>query len=50
VTDQPVKSDAILVKEFFGMTAGEAIKELKQLAPGDKQQLAEGIRNGSLTY
>jgi hypothetical protein len=44
------KSDAILIKEFFELSASEAIKEIKSITPEAKKQLAEGIRNGSLTY
>lgn len=43
-----------LIKEFFGIKEGEVLKdfvvEFKKLTPEDKEQLAEGIRNGSLTY
>jgi len=50
--EQPAeqKSDVVTVKEFFGMTSKEAIVELKTLPSEDRRQLAEGIRNDSLTY
>lgn len=47
-------SDLVLIKDYFGYRegtgAGEFLKELKALSPEDKAQLAEGIRNGTLTY
>ena len=50
MSEEKTPSDVITVKEFFGMTAQEAVKELKTLPAEDRQKLAEGIRNGSLTY
>lgn len=48
------KSDAVVLKEFFGKREGqtltEFVVEMRQLTDEDKQQLADGIRNGSLTY
>lgn len=32
------------------MTAKEALDELKKLTPEDKEQLASGILDGSMTY
>lgn len=46
----PEKSDTKRIIEFFGMTAGEMIKEWKLLTDEDKKQIREGILNGSLTY
>lgn len=50
MTDQKPKSNALVIKEFFGLSATEAIAALKTLTDEDKQQLGDGIRNGSLTY
>jgi hypothetical protein len=47
------QSDAVVIKEYFGMTLPEARAELTGpdgLSKEDKAQLAEGIRSGSLTY
>lgn len=49
------KSDAVLIKEFFGMRypgqpLSEYMEESRALTPEDKAQLAKGIRDGSLTY
>jgi len=38
------------VMEFFGMAAGEFMKEWKPLSEKDKNDLREGIYNGTLTY
>ena len=46
-------SDISIISKFFfdGTTkATEKLAEMKKLTPQDKAQLAEGIRNGSLTY
>jgi len=50
MTDDKPKTDAVLIKEYFGMSASETIAALKQLTADDKKQLGDGIRNGSLTY
>lgn len=49
---QPTQGDAVVIKKFFmeGTSSAEALKELKALTKEDKEQLAGGIRNGSLTY
>lgn len=47
------KSDITIISSFFfdsTMRPTEKLAELKQLTPADKEQLAEGIRNESLTY
>lgn len=48
------KSDAVLIQKFFGKRNGTTLKdymeEYRQLTEEDKQQIADGIRNGSLTY
>jgi hypothetical protein len=47
------KSDAVVIKEYFGMSLPEARAELTGpggLAKQDKADLAQGIRDGSLTY
>lgn len=48
------QSDAKLISNFFGKLPGQNLsdfmEEYKALSSEDKSQLAEGIRNGSLTY
>lgn len=48
------KTDTILMKEFFGYPPGgnasDFVKEMKALPEEDKKQLANGLRDGSLTY
>ena len=44
------KGDMVVIKEFFEITASEAIKTSKELTAEDKTELAAGIRDGSLTY
>lgn len=46
------KTNAVVVKEFFcpDLKASEFITEFKALTEEDRQQLGDGIRNGSLTY
>lgn len=46
------KSNLILIKQFFldGVGASDALKEIRALSEFDKEQLGEGIRNGTLTY
>ena len=46
-------TDAVVIKEYFGMTLPEARAELTGpdgLTKQDKADLAQGIRDGSLTY
>lgn len=50
MTNPKPKSDAIVIKEFFEIPSADAIREIKSLTPQDKQELAKGIRDGSLTY
>ena len=47
---ETTKSDAIVIKEYFDLSAKEAIATIKTLSREEKEQLAGGIRNGSLTY
>lgn len=49
--DKP-KSAVTIISEFFfqGMKASEKMAELKKLTDTDKQQLVDGISNGTLTY
>lgn len=49
------KTAALISKFFFDgsgpkMTATEKMAELRALTPEDKQQLAKGIADGTLTY
>lgn len=43
-------SNIVTIAKFFGLKGATAVKELKELNDDEKNQLAEGIRNGSLTY
>lgn len=47
--DKP-KSNTILIKEFFEMSAKEAMAAAKTLTDKDKEQLGDGIRTAKLTY
>jgi hypothetical protein len=42
------------IKDYFGFREGDSMKdfaaEMKGLSQEDKEQLCEGIENGSLTY
>jgi hypothetical protein len=47
------RTDAVVIKEYFGMSLPEARAELTGpdgLTKEDKADLAQGIRDGSLTY
>lgn len=46
------QSNAVVCKQFFMPEAKsiDFIKEFKALSAEDKEQLGEGIRDGSLTY
>lgn len=48
-TTQPPKTAATIAK-FFGLKAKDALEAMKGLTQEDKGQLAEGIRNETLTY
>jgi len=52
MTNDKPPSDTILIRNYFfeGMKAKEIAEELKQLSDEEKAALAEGIRNGTLTY
>lgn len=49
-TEDKKPSDIKSIKDFFGLSAKDAMTEAKKLTPADKAQLGDGIRNGSLTY
>jgi hypothetical protein len=38
------------IKDFFVLTAKDAMAEAKTLTAEDKQQLGDGIRSGTLSY
>lgn len=38
------------VGDFFGMTSKEMMKEWKALSDTDKEQIKQGIGDGTLTY
>lgn len=46
------KTNIVLIAQFFfeGVPSSQKLSEMKELNPQDKEQLGEGIRNGSLTY
>lgn len=54
MTDEKKPGAAVVLKKYFEVRPGEKMvdfmEELKQLTPEDKEQLAEGINNGTLTY
>ena len=50
MTDEKKPSNIVAIKTFFGLSAQEAMKEARTLTEQDKQQLGDGIRDGSLTY
>lgn len=50
MTEAKKPSNIKLIKDFFGMTAKEAMAEAKALTDQDKEELAAGITSGTLTY
>lgn len=38
------------IRDFFGMTASQMVKEYKVLTEKDKADIRKGIEDGSLTY
>lgn len=44
------QSNTVAIARFFGIGGKDAMDQLKVLSEEEKQQLGEGIRNGSLTY
>ena len=53
-TEAKAPSVPTTLKKYFGFKEGDTLKEflveLKELSTEEKQQLAEGILNGTLTY
>ena len=53
MTNEAEPTNMILIKRFFfneGKPVSEFSFQYKQLTDEDKEQLGEGIRNGTLTY
>lgn len=54
MADEKPMTNAKAINGFFGKRPGETLAEfmdeMKALTPADKDQLGDGIRNGSLTY
>jgi hypothetical protein len=55
VAEEPKRRSAtVLLREYFGYREGDGLAqfaaELKALSEDEKEQLAEGIHNGTLTY
>ena len=54
MVETATKGDVAVIKDFFGYRPNEGasdfLKELRGLDLDSRKQLAEGIRNGSLTY
>lgn len=50
MADEKKPSNIKAIKDYFGMSASEAMAESKQLTPEDKAQLGQGILEGTLTY
>lgn len=44
------KTGMVAVMEFFGMKAGQFRSEWAALSAAEKEQLKNGIENGTLTY
>ena len=44
------QSNTVAIARYFGINGKDAMDQLKQLSDDEKQQLGDGIRNGSLTY
>lgn len=44
------QGDVKVIRDYFGMTSAEMIKEWKALPDEAKEQIRNGILNGSLTY
>lgn len=42
--------DVKIIRDYFGMTSAEMIKEWKGLSEEEKTQIREGIINGTETY
>jgi hypothetical protein len=52
ISDAQKPGDMKVIREFFfdGVPVSQFSTEYKALSAEDKAELAEGIRNGSLTY
>lgn len=55
MSEEPKKKGPVVVlKEFFGLKEDQDLRgflaELKELSTEEKEQLAEGINNGTFTY
>lgn len=48
--EQREPSNVVAIAKFFGISGVEAVSVIKSLSDEEKQQLGEGIRNGSLAY
>lgn len=48
--EQGQKSNVVQIARFFDMKAADAMAEFKMLSVEEKEQLGEGIRNGTLNY
>lgn len=43
-------SNVVAIAKFFGVSGIDGVSDIKSLSEEEKQQLGEGIRNGSLAY
>lgn len=43
-------SNVVAIAQFFNLKGREALSAIRGLNDQDKQQLGDGIRNGTLTY
>lgn len=43
-------SNVVAIAKFFDIKGKAAMEAMRSLTTEDKQQLGDGIRNGSLTY
>lgn len=46
----PEQSNVVAIAKFFELKGKAALDAMRGLTDEDKQQLGDGIRNGTLTY
>lgn len=48
MTNSKIKSDAVVLREFFGLLPGETVarflEELRELNPAERKELADAVR------
>lgn len=48
--DEKAPSNTVVIAKFFELRGKEAMEFLRSLSAEDKDQLGDGIRNGTLSY